>query len=359
MSTLERNWVDAIHYYRKSTTAARAAGEKQLIHVAYHNLVHLCLRSGRRRDAENYLEEYETLVDPDLTNDLVELTNLRLQVARQLEAQGDVKKEVDRAYELVAPRLEGEKWLSFQVSALGVAYDSGLAVSDILSVIAQHFPEYRAMNMPASYYALKEILWVLGGMRAVDGRDHAHGELYDVVLQYMRFDSYDDLSRYVQQLPDYAVFVRCEMEREKVSVVKERHQPYDFDQVYRMMQNIQDIYRTSGLLVEAIRADLDIADEAVRARRKDVIAQHIEAVEQNLGRLKSHPFSVEAFLRVSFYLFFFIGRLRESITVNSETLVCRSTISLHGYESTTPCSAGFSGTPAHLLRLQSANHSAR
>src|SRR5699024_1208178 len=72
---LESNLIDEINYYRLSTNIAKRHKNKEIIHVSYQNLIHLYLLQGEYKSSENYLLEYESLIDINLINDARELYN--------------------------------------------------------------------------------------------------------------------------------------------------------------------------------------------------------------------------------------------------------------------------------------------
>lgn len=123
----------------------------------------------------------------------------------------------------------------------------------------------------------------------------------------------DDIDKYINELEEYQVYERCRMWLEKIAVLKEYIKPYDFNNIYKDMLNIKDTYERNGLFIDAMRMDLDIADECInpsnyrnKGFNKDILEKmryHITLVESRLKMIENHPIIYEIYIRLAYYFF--------------------------------------------------------
>jgi len=121
-----------------------------------------------------------------------------------------------------------------------------------------------------------------------------------------------DLDNYISSLKDYEIMQRCEMELEKVGVIQYFINPYNFQVIYDSLASIRDIYLHNGLIIDAIRIDLNIADECFSLENYDGLnfknqqciekmKVHVKLADDRISNIKFNPSLHEFYLRLGRY----------------------------------------------------------
>jgi hypothetical protein len=293
------NYLDTAYYYRKAAAEAAKGIEKDVLHAAYHNLVMTNLLMGEREEAKAHLAAYMSRLNMEIVSDWMELMNLKVDMARQMDDRAGIIQYLVQGYRHLVGRIDTAAKLQLDVNVLRAMRNAGVLLERILADIAANLQDYFALDMPARYFALKEILYCLS---FVDEKHIVrYREVHAQITGYMIERAGVEIKDYVERLPDYAIYERCAMEIERAAVVKKYERPYKFERVYAIINDVKDIYQINGHFIASAKCNLDIADEALFARRLDVVQEHVIQAERNLAKIKGHPVVSEFYLRLAYY----------------------------------------------------------
>lgn len=308
---LEGNLLDAINYYRLSANIAKKHKNKEIIHASFQNLIHISLLRGEIENSNKYLEEYKTLIDKNLLNDIRECFNLEVEIARQNLDRDRLERVLMDGYSDISNRLGNKRQLLFDVSVLRMIFNARMNLDIVMDRIYLKLDMYSQLEMPDRYVALKEIGIVFGEIRYP--HDHKFALMHKKVNDYMKKDALPDIENYVLTLKDYEIGQRCHMEKERVGVLKEHIKPYNFQIIYNHMNDIKDIYKKNGMLIDMIITHLDIADECfapdnhegerIKAFPLEKMKEHVAYAEERLSKLKRYPIVDECNIRLAMYFF--------------------------------------------------------
>lgn len=317
------NTVNADHYYRKAAELAKEYKSSDLIHVAYPNLIDTYLLARDRKNAELYLKIYSELANTNIVDNLFKFNNYCLEYARQtgnkvLFIESLVQGRVD-----ILPKLSKQEHLPFELSELWIRWNNQYNWEEKLFWFQHYFSEYRKLEFPARYHAIKTVFNILDQLAKANNLGPFVG-LYIQLLEFLE-ESKENIDQYLLDSPDVCVNERCIWEDEKVFLRRIKNvndlpmQSKDLknycEGVFKHLRNIKDIHLQHGNPLEAIRADLNIADECMgimpmaqeensEPYLKDAMKEHLDEACRNLDKFKRHPASNEFFLRVARYALF-------------------------------------------------------
>lgn len=306
---IEGNYTDAVTYYQLSCKIAKNQKDRELLHVSYQNLIHTCILKGDKEKGVKCFEEYEKLITDKTLNDINEEFNLRVEIARQNESNEEISKVILEGYEDIRPLLTTQRQKIFDVCVLRMMFNNKMKFDMVMDRIYDNINDYFSYEMPERYFALKEINIPLREIRFP--HCHKYASVHNRINNYMIKDAVEEIDRHISELKDYELYQRCNMEREKIGVLKEWVKPYKFETSYNMMSDIKDIYHKNGMFIDAIFLDLDIADECfapanylgneIKPMPKKKMAEHVELADDKLSKLKKYPRVVEGNIRLAFY----------------------------------------------------------
>lgn len=308
---MEGNLLDAINYYRLSVKIAKKYKNKEMIHVSFQNLIHLSLLHGEYEACENYMLQYESLIDMNLIEDAREHYNLKTEIARQNPNQNNLNESIMKGYFDIRERLEEKKQLFFDINVLRMVFNASMNFDDIMEKIYLNQDSYFALEMPEKYYALKEVDILLREVHY--HKFHKYTWLHKRIAHYMRTDASGELENYISTLKDYEINERCQLEKERVGVLREYVKPYNFQTIYNRLLSIKDIFKKNGMVIDALITDLDIADECFAIENvegKNIkefplakMKEHINYAVKTISGLKKYPVVNDCNIRLAFYFF--------------------------------------------------------
>ncbi|WP_434655893.1 tetratricopeptide repeat protein [Thermoanaerobacterium thermosaccharolyticum] len=305
---IEGNDIDAIYYYRKSAELAKKQKNKQLLHVSYQNLIHSYLLQGKYDKVNEYFKEYQQFIDINTLNDLIELYNFIMEWDRQKLDINNLRKNIIDGYYKLRDKIDGIKRLCFDVNALRIMFNANMDLNNVLEEINKNIECYFSIKMPDKYFCFKEIIQVL--KEVINYRYYQKFyPLYQKISFYMRNLALSDIESYIDSLKDYEVYERCKLETEKIILIKNCNEIYDFDRLYKNMIDIKDIYGNNGMFIDMIDMDLNIVDECFNAYKSlsehnellNKIREHLKLAEDNVSKIKNHPKANEFNLRLAYY----------------------------------------------------------
>lgn len=262
------NTTNILHYYRKSAELASHLKEKNLIHIAYPNIIDTYLLLGDNKDALLFLDKYTNIIDKTNIDDLLILNNYKLGYARQTKNKILYLDTLTQGRIEILSKVSAQEELMFEISELRIRWNSGCGWDEKLFWFQHYLTEYLKMDFPARYLALKEVFNILRDLAKANNLG-PFGGLFSKLLVFMG-QSKEEIERYLLVLPDYCVYERCSWEKEKAFL--RRIQKVDETQIslvdfyegmFEHLRNIKDIQLQHGNPLQAIEADLDIADECM------------------------------------------------------------------------------------------------
>jgi Ca2+/Na+ antiporter/RNA binding exosome subunit len=318
MEKLLGNTTNTSHYYRKSAELALHFKEKYLIHIAYPNLIDTYLLNGDNKNAVLFLGKYSNLIDKDNIDDLLRFNNYKLEYARQTRNRAlHIEALVQGRIEIL-PKISAQKQLAFEISELRIRRSSECGWYEKLFWVRHSLPEYFKLEFPARYLALKEIFNILRELAKTNNL----GPFVDLFSQLLDFmgRSKKDIDQY--KFPDYCVDERCFWEKEKAFLrkVQKADEPQinliDFyEGMFEHLRNIKDIQLQYGNHLQAIEADLNIADECMGVTQeiRDVavidylrknMQKHLDNACKDFEKFRRCPASNEYIVRIAKYALF-------------------------------------------------------
>ena len=319
MEVILDNRVDAIHYYRKAATLAKKLEEKEILHIAFPNLIDNLLLDGNTAKARSILEEYAGLIDRTNVYDLLKLNNYYLGFARQAKDQALLLQALETGRVQIIPKLSLSETLAFEASELRIRWNEKIEWQKALSLAETRINDYFRLDFPEQYCALKEIFLVLKELYKCNQLGQ-FGRMLERLVRY-RQEVDAAIEAYLQKLPDYCIFERCNWEKERAELL--RFNPISTEaqylsllkQIIRHLENIKDTQLQHRNPLKAIEADLAIADEimaqvtqtgstAVENEFKPVAAQYTFAAVEAVQRFGDHPQTWEYNLRIARYALF-------------------------------------------------------
>ncbi|MEG6567637.1 tetratricopeptide repeat protein [Thermoanaerobacterium saccharolyticum] len=305
---MEGNDIDTIYYYRKSVELAKKQKNKRLLHVSYQNLIHSYLFQGKYDKANEYFEEYQEFIDINILNDLIELYNFIIELDRQKLDFNSLRKNIVDGYFKLRDKIDGIKRFCFDVNAMRIMFNANMDLDNVLEEINKNIECYFLIKMPDKYFCFKEIIQVLKEVINYSYYQKFY-PLYQKIFIYMRDLALSDIENYIDSLKDYEVYERCELEKEKIILIKYCNEIYDFDRLYKNMIDVKDIYGNNGMFIDMIDMDLNIVDECFNACRYieehnellNKIREHLKLAEDNVSKIKNHPKANEFNLRLAYY----------------------------------------------------------
>jgi tetratricopeptide (TPR) repeat protein len=337
MEKILNNMTNVIHYYRKAAEIACHNNCKFLIHIVYPNIIDIYLLIGDNKKAISFFTKYSELIDKNNIDDLLKFNNYSLEYARQTEDRSLYIKTMEEGRIEVLPKLSERERLSFEVSELRIRWNSQYRWEEQVVLVSGYLSEYLKLEFPYRFNLIKEIYTVL----CMFAENHKLGSFKGLFLQLLKFmwESKIDIDRYLIDLPDYCIYERCAWEEEMASLHRVHKKDECSGEVLKHLHNIKDIQLQHGNFLEAIKADLNIADECmglVRVTRdittindlNNTMRQHLDCACRDLEKFLWHPASNEYVLRIARYALFLNDRERSRKYFDD---FIQSKISIHHY----------------------------
>jgi hypothetical protein len=320
MERMLGNMTNVIYYYRKAAELACSLHDKNLIHIAYPNVIDSYLLNNDNNSAFSFFSNYTELIDKENIDDLLKFNNYSLEYARQTKNRVFLLETLVRGRIEILPRLTEQERYVFEVSELRIRWNNHCGWDEQLFWLNYHLPEYFKLEFPSRYYLIKEIFIILQELAGMD-QIGPFGGLFLQLLQFMG-QSKQDIDRYLIDLPDYCVNERCNWEKEKAFLRKiqktneSQKSLMEFcEGLFEHLHNIKDIQLQHGNPLEAIEADLNVADECMALAQaiqeetiiiflKNNLEKHLNQACSDLEQFRGHPFLNEYALRIARYALF-------------------------------------------------------
>ena len=296
---IERNVTDTLLYYKKAVQTAIQLHNKYVLCIAMENVILCHALEKDLPSAELWIEKYNGYIDNNNKRDLLEYNNILIKYYRQIGDREKLLSAIKNKRNSLIEKLTGKEKLVFDISELRTRWDSQFLGPDYLFYIESQFDSYLSCDLKERYYALKEISIVLKRLHEIKNLA-PFGTFYDKVINQLRSIN-PEIDTYLSSLPEYCINEKCFWIREVASLAKNNENHYAFQKIIQMLKDIRDIYYRHDNYIEALRANLDIVDEAVFQKNHTLAWEYIVNTIDELQNFVGHPIEPEIFIRIAAY----------------------------------------------------------
>jgi hypothetical protein len=281
---IERNTTEAMLYYEKAANAAVKVGDKHLIHVSFQNLI-LSYALGKKFDkAEKWIEDYRAKIDETNATDLLEFDNLMLDYFRQKGDKAKLLSIIEQGRSLLYPKITEQQKLVYDISELRIRWNLQLLGPVHLAYIEQRLDKYLLLDLGERYQSFKEIHIVLERLKEMNVL-YPFLHFYERVI-HIRRGMESEIEDYLVSLPEYCAKEKYHWLKELASLQKIDERNYDFEQVLQRLNDLKDTLSKNENYLEAMRAGLDISDEAMFQKKNEIVWQSVQQTIKELERFK-------------------------------------------------------------------------
>lgn len=317
MQMLKNNLTDAGYYYQKCLELSSLKIPKSIRHIAYQNVIGNLYTANtvpqQKTQALKYFDEYIKEFEGSTVYDLFEVENFRLKFYRQFYIIDDVIKVIEEGFKKIKERAMEESpeiLCNILASSFRIYTDNKINPRLIMRDLQNNWDKFFELKMPEKYLLLKEIYI---GMKMFNPNSlyREYNKEFVEVKEYMIRQAFDDITATLNKTSDYEIYFRVKLMKEKAACVKEFIKPYNFNSVYKLLEEVVNIYELNGLNIEAAITRLDIVDESFSINNivngkfiyKDIAEKQVNIVIQQLNTLKKHIAVPEIEIRIAFYCF--------------------------------------------------------
>src|SRR5699024_5658412 len=163
-----------------------------------------------------------------------------------------------------------------------MAFNANMDFEIIMEKVFLNQEKYFALGTTEKYFALKEVNIVL--REVCSSMPKKYKLLENRISHYMEINALNEIESYISTLKNYEINERCQLERERVIILKKYVRPYNFQVIYNHLLSIKDIFRKNGMVIDALTTDLDISNECYAI--ENIIEGRIK--ELPLAKMKEH-----------------------------------------------------------------------
>lgn len=306
LMVLSGNYQDADFYFKKAKDLKKVETDEHLWHPIYTNLlINWCRLGKSREEIDRGLQEYVSLLNMKKMENILEYNNLQLSLARQLNDGEWLERAIaDGFEEMIRLDLTDRQKVAYLGSMARMVCTARTSPERCLEEILKNEQLIFQCPMPERFAAIKQMGYMFRTLYYP-----RYDKVREKVLTYLRQQAVSDLETYIDQLPEEAVFERCNWMMDLCGVQKQYLENLDFMRLIQQMEWVRDTYLQNGLKVDAMKVDIHIADECtapVNLDRnlipihKDKMLQHVMQAEEMLGNMKKNPLLAEDWLNLSY-----------------------------------------------------------
>lgn len=314
MCRIYGNHLEAVQFYGKAADLITPKTDTDIIHTIYSNLImESCILRKEEYEIRRLMDEYRRFLHNDNVEEMIELENLKLEMAREFGDQKKTRSLVEESYDRMMKMLESdvqwEKRLCYEITSLRVAHMAVLNLDKYLSSINKDMDKILEMDMPQRYYLIKEIHNCLQMPPFLaPGLIEKYKELFAFANRYMAEQAKQDLEQHLDSLPDVAIYAYGNTQME-IAGLERLRSPYDFTAFYKRVVSVRTTYEQNDLKLEAMMRSLCIADELFSEQNVDrnydtvheeELKESIEYADRIAGTLQYHPAYAEYFLQLAY-----------------------------------------------------------
>lgn len=310
------NFREAVTYYKQAVDELRFPEDEKLAEPIYTNYIFtLCMLNPPEWDkAQEMLEQYKYHLNMNTMKGRLTYQNLQLEILRQMNQMEECKKLIDSSfYSIMDMNLTETERLVYEATHLRVAHTAGGNFIAPLEAIHKDLDKFQKLAMPRRYRAIKEIHILF---RQESPAAPAAADLYKDVAEfahkYIAKQARKDIEEYLDGLPADAVYLRADLTQELVGISHYEEKASDkndsFEKNKELMLSIRNIYESNGLLLNAMKTSLNLADECffIENLDEEYMPKHMEVLrealsygERILEKVLLHPDCAEDFARLA------------------------------------------------------------
>ena len=308
----EQNYHLADEYFHKAISFydEKKLRDKDLLVTYYYNVAYNRLRlSPSTTEWSEALDECQARLNMETTDAQISMLNLRLEMLRQTGASREVIDQLLRETftAVLSKNLPLRNQVFFASSVVRVAWAAQVDPIPALKLLYDNIAIIENLPAQQRYHVYAELENVFRDLRGPSISRFA--TLKDRVSNYMAQDAECDLRQWQSELPEEAVYERCDCLK-KMAVLHRRQGVYDYTQVVTFQQNAIRLYHDSRLYLEELRTHLDVIDELLDERNRDEdhrpsymdeIRDHLASAEELYLMLDGHPALVDSYIRMGCY----------------------------------------------------------
>jgi hypothetical protein len=296
---MERNVTDTLLYYEKAVQAAIQMHNKYVLCVAMENLILCNALEKNLPSAEQWIGRYNSYIDHNNTRDLLEYNNILIKYYRQIGDRKNLLSAIENERDLLIEKLTDQEKLIFDISELGMRWDSGFLGPAYLSYIESQFDRYLSCDLKERYFALKETINILKSLHEIKRLapfDPFYANIRDQLLSMN-----SEITAHLGHLPEYCINEKCFWIKELAFLAKINENHDALHGVIQRLQDIRDIYYRRENYIEALLVNLDIVDEAIFQKNYPLAWKYIINTIDELQNFAGHPIEPEVFIRIAAY----------------------------------------------------------
>ena len=298
---MERNVTDTLLYYEKAVQAAIQMHNKYVLCVAMENLILCNALEKNLPSAEQWIGRYNSYIDHNNTRDLLEYNNILIKYYRQTGDRKNLLSAIENGRNLLIEKLTDQEKLIFDISELGMRWDSGFLGPTYLSYIESQFDRYLSCDLKERYFALKETINILKSLQDIKRLAPFDPFYNNIRNQLLSMNS--EITAHLGDLSEYCINEKCFWIKELAFLAKINENHDALQGIIQRLQDIRDIYYRRENYIEALRINLDIVDEAIFQKNHTLAWKYIVNTIDELQSFEGHPIEAEVFIRIAAYAF--------------------------------------------------------
>ena len=304
------NFRESLTYYKQAVDELRLPEEEKLAESVYTNYIFtLSLLHYSWEAIEEALKEYESRLDLTKPENRGVCMNLRITAAKQCGRPDIWKRLIEDGFdEIMTMALPEEQRLIFEATSLRLAYTGGVNYIAPLDAIRKDLNSFFKLKMPARYLMIKEIHILFRAESGIPPQIlDLYGEVGAAASSYIREQAVSDIRQYLDSLPAEAVAERCTMQTELAGIMRYQKE-YSLEKCRELLLSVRDTYETNGLLLDAARVSIHLADEHFAAvnldkdlmpKARESLKEAMQYAERLVERMQLHPEIAEVFAQIA------------------------------------------------------------
>ena len=289
---IQGNYEDALFNGEKALDFAKKSKNKIILYNTYEQLILLmCFKYPIRDNIDAYYQEYLECLNLAEPSTAIRAYNFMSRYYRLRNMENKLLPLVANNYTSIIKKLEGCERYNWEVSNLDVAQHAGIHIKNIMYDVIEDFPNYKDVKMPDRFHLMKRLYGVLDQFFANDSNDikcELYADIFKECECYIAEEAYVDLKQYYKTLDLKQIYERCNALSSLVAIsaMREWHSKmciirYDklignaysyensdvitddseHNERIKMLEDIADIYSTSGLYLQSIDSYINIVEE--------------------------------------------------------------------------------------------------
>ncbi|MGI6023488.1 MAG: tetratricopeptide repeat protein [Methanoculleus sp.] len=299
---IEGNYTDSLNYYRKALELAKRLDDKPSMHIAYQNVIHTLVLLHKQDEVRRLISEYKSMVDFANPCDLLEYYNFLVEYYRQSNNRNKLFEVIDEGRERIYPLISRKEQIVCDISQLRMRWNGGVLSPAFLYQIEDQYPEYANLPAVEQFRCYMEIHHVLQRLKEGGALTLSQEDLFARNRENIR-SLVPALEDHLCTIPEYCVFEKCQVIWDIIRGKKCGTDDYDKKEVLLMLEDIKEIHLMHGNFIEALKAGLDVSDEALGQKQYEKMWEYTQLAMDELQEIQGHPAEIPAFIQIACYAY--------------------------------------------------------